>query len=103
MDASRLMPYDLFARGAPPPDAAPPPPVPLTPEQLALLPHDDLRTHLNASIWTMIGVSATFLALRLYCKLSRHTGLWWDDYILIGSWVRPGLIPQQPTVDEREI
>jgi hypothetical protein len=32
--------------------------------------------------------AAVFLALRVYCKLSRRRSLWWDDHFLIASWVR---------------
>jgi hypothetical protein len=62
-------------------------PPPLTPEQLAALPHDNQGPGLNATIWTLIAISSIFLALRVYCKFSRHRGLWWDDWILIASWV----------------
>lgn len=51
------------------------------------LPHDNAALHLNTTIWVLIGLSALFLAARLYCKFQRHRGLWWDDYVLIGSWV----------------
>lgn len=33
-------------------------------------------------------VSGLFLVLRLYCKVDRSRGLWWDDYVLIAAWVR---------------
>jgi len=62
-------------------------PPPLTPEQLAALPHDDARAYLRTTIWTLIAISALFLGARIYCKFLRHRGLWWDDYILIGAWV----------------
>jgi hypothetical protein len=65
----------------------PPPPPPLTPEQWAALPHDNAGSHLNASIWVMIGISTLFLSLRIYCKFLRHRGLWWDDYVLIAAWM----------------
>ncbi|KAF2970160.1 hypothetical protein GQX73_g3368 [Xylaria multiplex] len=42
---------------------------------------------LNAVNWTLTALSAAFLSLRVYCKLSRGRGLWWDDYILIASFV----------------
>ncbi|KAI0526008.1 hypothetical protein F5B22DRAFT_588742 [Xylaria bambusicola] len=42
---------------------------------------------LNAANWSLTALAAVFLSLRLYCKLSRSRGLWWDDYILIGSFV----------------
>ncbi|TGJ83679.1 hypothetical protein E0Z10_g5056 [Xylaria hypoxylon] len=42
---------------------------------------------LNSVNWTLTVLAAVFLSLRVYCKLSRSRGLWWDDYILITSWV----------------
>ncbi len=50
--------------------------------------HDNAALHLNTTIWVLVGFSASFLVLRLYCKFLRHRGFWWDDYILIGAWVR---------------
>lgn len=38
--------------------------------------------------WFLFALSGGFLGLRLYAKLSRHQRLWWDDYILVLSWVR---------------
>jgi hypothetical protein len=40
------------------------------------------------AIWSLTVGAGVFLALRVYCKLTRHRLLWWDDYILIASWVR---------------
>ncbi|KAH8728456.1 hypothetical protein GQ44DRAFT_675821 [Phaeosphaeriaceae sp. PMI808] len=40
-----------------------------------------------AVCWIVTSLSAIFLGLRIYAKLSRRRGLWWDDYILIISWV----------------
>ncbi|KAF7879296.1 hypothetical protein EAF04_000493 [Stromatinia cepivora] len=40
----------------------------------------------NAGLWSLFGGATVCLGLRLYCKLRRQ-GLWWDDYILILSWV----------------
>ncbi|KAH8719322.1 hypothetical protein GQ44DRAFT_623642 [Phaeosphaeriaceae sp. PMI808] len=37
--------------------------------------------------WIVTILSVIFLGLRIYVKLSRRCGLWWDDYILIVSWV----------------
>lgn len=39
------------------------------------------------AIWAVTIVSAVFLGLRVYCKLTRHRKLWWDDHFLILSWV----------------
>ncbi|KAI0025148.1 hypothetical protein F4780DRAFT_792719 [Xylariomycetidae sp. FL0641] len=40
-----------------------------------------------ASVWVLTAFSLVFLGLRLYCKFVGHRGLWWDDHILIVSWV----------------
>lgn len=42
-----------------------------------------------AAIWALVGMSAVFLVLRIYCKIWRSRGLWWDDWVLIISWVCP--------------
>ncbi|KAI0141843.1 hypothetical protein GGR57DRAFT_397830 [Xylariaceae sp. FL1272] len=42
---------------------------------------------LNAVNWTLTVLALLFLALRVYCKLARSRGLWWDDYLLIASWI----------------
>jgi hypothetical protein len=62
----------------------------LTPrdEVPVVLSHENAALHLNTTIWLLVGFSASFLGLRLYCKFLRHRGFWWDDYILIGAWVR---------------
>ena len=39
------------------------------------------------AIWAVTIVSAVFLGLRVYCKVTRHRALWWDDGFLILSWV----------------
>ncbi len=40
-----------------------------------------------AAIWSLIAASFIFMMVRLYCKKYRLRGLWWDDYVLILSWV----------------
>ncbi|KAI3331993.1 hypothetical protein HD806DRAFT_478994 [Xylariaceae sp. AK1471] len=42
---------------------------------------------LNSVNWSLTSLAAVFLALRVYCKLSRSRGLWWDDYILISAFI----------------
>ncbi|KAI0529801.1 hypothetical protein GGR58DRAFT_289769 [Xylaria digitata] len=37
--------------------------------------------------WAVTALAGLFLSLRLYCKLTRSRGLWWDDYLLIVSFV----------------
>lgn len=51
------------------------------------LPHNDLGPVLNAVFWTLTAVAFVFLVLRLFCKYIRGRYLWWDDYVLIASWV----------------
>lgn len=55
----------------------------------------DPTIRVNAGIWTLCLTATTFLALRLWCKIDRKHGLWWDDYILIASWVSDKPLPTQ--------
>jgi hypothetical protein len=50
--------------------------------------HEDLGPMLNTVFWTMAALSTIFLALRVYTKVSRRRKMWWDDWLLIASWVR---------------
>ncbi len=54
----------------------------------ALLPHDSSGSEANAVAWSLLVFAGGFLGLRIYCKLIGHRGLWWDDWLLIASWVR---------------
>ncbi|KIH92540.1 hypothetical protein SPBR_02831 [Sporothrix brasiliensis 5110] len=54
---------------------------------VADLPHDNQAPQLNFTIWLLTGLSLGFLILRVYCKFLRGRGLWWDDYVLITSWI----------------
>jgi hypothetical protein len=48
-------------------------------------------------VWFLCAFAAVFLGLRLYAKITRQQGLWWDDYILISSWVcRSNYHPECP-------
>jgi hypothetical protein len=73
---------------APPPQPTGGPGIPpiLTPEQVALLPHDNLGPTLSAIQWILVLLSGSFLGLRVWCKIKGARGLWWDDWILIASW-----------------
>ncbi|KAK4240614.1 hypothetical protein C8A03DRAFT_31321 [Achaetomium macrosporum] len=51
------------------------------------LSHEDLGPQLNLVFWLLTGLATVFLAFRIYCKLHRGRRLWWDDYILVASWV----------------
>ncbi|CAH0056297.1 unnamed protein product [Clonostachys solani] len=48
---------------------------------------DERGTRLLASCWSLTIASAILLFLRVYCKLWRSRGLWWDDHLLIISWI----------------
>ena len=48
---------------------------------------NDYGPTMNISLWTLTGLSLTFMSLRIYAKVTRHRGLWWDDWMLIASWV----------------
>lgn len=40
-----------------------------------------------AAIWALVGAASLFLFLRIYCKIWKSRGIWWDDLVLIVSWV----------------
>lgn len=41
---------------------------------------------LYAGIWSLYTGATAFLLARLWVKISRRHGLWWDDYILLFAW-----------------
>ncbi|KAK7992568.1 hypothetical protein PG988_001362 [Apiospora saccharicola] len=47
---------------------------------------DDRGPLIDGVSWGLVSLSGTVLGLRVYAKLSRHRGLWWDDYISLVSW-----------------
>jgi len=51
------------------------------------LPHNDLGPQLNAVFWSLTIIALAFMCLRIYCKFLRGRYLWWDDYVLIASWI----------------
>lgn len=56
--------------------------------EMASTAQDNLGPQMRAVIWTLLGFSGLFLGLRLYCKCLKSRGLWWDDFVLVVSWVR---------------
>lgn len=48
---------------------------------------DSRGGRLVASCWSLAAASGFLLFLRVYCKLWRGRGLWWDDHLLIIAWV----------------
>ena len=69
---------------SPLPPPARPPPAPVDP---ALVPHDSAGAQVNSVQWTLFSIATCFLAVRLYCKRISRQGIWWDDLILVISWV----------------
>lgn len=65
----------------------------LTPELL----RENNGPYLNIANWSLVGVSAVFLILRIHCKRKQSRGLWWDDHILTASWVKELPIPSLST------
>lgn len=47
----------------------------------------NLGPQLNITGWVLTGASGVFLALRVHCKILQKRSLWWDDHLLIASWV----------------
>lgn len=55
---------------------------------MAAMASDNLGPQMLISTWVLVGLSFVFLALRLFSKFKIRRGLWWDDYVLVLSWVR---------------
>lgn len=55
--------------------------------------HTDFGWQLNAVNWPLVFLSGLFLGARIFLKTSQRRGLWWDDYILVLSWVT---LPSSP-------
>ncbi|KAK6084336.1 integral membrane protein [Seiridium cupressi] len=51
------------------------------------LPHDNFGPKVNVCVWGLSSMAAAWLILRVYYKFLRQKRLWWDDYILIASWL----------------
>ncbi|KAI0438217.1 hypothetical protein F4803DRAFT_535784 [Xylaria telfairii] len=59
------------------------PPMELPPMEVADEPaSDDFGPSVEACIWSLAILAGAWLALRLYLKLRKHRGLWWDDHFL---------------------
>ncbi len=44
-------------------------------------------TQTNTAVWVLTTAAGVFLAVRLWCRY-RFSKLWWDDALLVVSWVR---------------
>ncbi|KAK0614424.1 hypothetical protein B0T14DRAFT_438922 [Immersiella caudata] len=54
---------------------------------LAALPHDNMGPTVLIVTWVLTAIASIFLALRLYCKISVNRRIWWDDGILLASYI----------------
>jgi len=50
-------------------------------------PHDDYGPQLNYGVWLLTSLAFCFLGLRIYCKKLRRCHLWWDDHVLVLSFL----------------
>ncbi|KAH7068251.1 hypothetical protein BKA63DRAFT_110145 [Paraphoma chrysanthemicola] len=46
----------------------------------------DPAVQLNAGLWSLFAGASLFLGLRVWIKLTRGHGLWYDDHILLVTW-----------------
>lgn len=44
-------------------------------------------TELNVGLWLLFLSATAFLGLRVWVKINWRHGLWYDDWVLILSWV----------------
>ncbi|CAK7237478.1 hypothetical protein SBRCBS47491_009989 [Sporothrix bragantina] len=58
-----------------------------TAASVAGLPHDNYGPELVILSFGLVLASALFLALRIHLKVSHRRGLWYDDYLLVASWI----------------
>ena len=62
-------------------------------------PSDNVGPGIRVGIWVLFSFATVFLGLRVYCKFTKHSRLYWDDIVLIAAWVR---IPFSPAVKPLE-
>lgn len=48
----------------------------------------DPAGEIYVGLWCLFAGASVFLALRLWCKITRRHGLWYDDYVLLAAYVR---------------
>lgn len=49
-----------------------------------------------ASLWSMVGVSGVFVALKILARTRRRMRCWWDDYLMLMAWVPIILLLHRP-------
>lgn len=65
------------------------------------MPTFDHAPSLLATAWTLLGLASIALGLRVFCKWSSGRRLWWDDGVLIASWVSLEMGCCQPSIPSR--
>lgn len=53
------------------------------------IPSFDHSASILATAWSLLALASIALGLRVHCKWTSGRRLWWDDGILIASWVSP--------------
>lgn len=66
---------------------------------MPLVPIDntDYGSFVQVSMWSALAISALPLSMRLYCKIYKRL-LWWDDHLLLLSWVSTQTIAPNPVL-----
>ncbi|KAK5653008.1 hypothetical protein OQA88_9294 [Cercophora sp. LCS_1] len=53
----------------------------------ALFSHEAAGQKASGVAWALLALSAAFLGLRLHTKYAGQRGFWWDDKLLVASWI----------------
>ncbi|KAL8386772.1 hypothetical protein RB595_010404 [Gaeumannomyces hyphopodioides] len=48
---------------------------------------DNAGPRTNLIVWSLVIISLLFIAGRVFCKYRSRARLWWDDWVLIASWI----------------
>ena len=48
---------------------------------------ESLAPKILATLWSLVAVSAVFISLKIFARVRRRVQLWWDDYVMLLSWV----------------
>jgi hypothetical protein len=53
------------------------------------------------TLWIMVTGSGVFISFRILARARRRMRLWWDDYLMVMSWVLIYfLLFYQPSIDQ---
>lgn len=48
---------------------------------------DDRGPRLLVVCCMLVALAGLFLGLRIYCKVIRQKGIWWDDWVMMAAWI----------------